>query len=140
MFALVHDGSIARYPYTLTDFMRENPQVSLPDVPSETMLAHHGLVRVTETPHPDYNQDTQRVELGDPVQDGDTITQTWCVVDFTAEELATMAEQKAEQVRQQRADAYRQESDPLFFKAQRGEISMADWLAKVAEIKARFSD
>lgn len=37
-----------------------------------------------------------------------------------------------------RAAAYRDESDPLFFKAQRGEATMDDWLAKVDEIKARW--
>jgi hypothetical protein len=37
-----------------------------------------------------------------------------------------------------RAAAYVQEADPLFFKAQRGEATTAEWTAKVAEIKARF--
>lgn len=37
-----------------------------------------------------------------------------------------------------RAEAYRTESDPLFFKAQRGEATEAEWLAKVEEIKTRF--
>ena len=36
-----------------------------------------------------------------------------------------------------RAEAYRTESDPLFFKAQRGEVTMEEWLAKIDEIKAR---
>ena len=36
--------------------------------------------------------------------------------------------------------AYTAEADPLFFKAQRGEASMEDWRAKVAEIKARYPD
>lgn len=39
-----------------------------------------------------------------------------------------------------RASAYRDESDPLFFKAQRGEATMDEWVAKVAEIKTRFPD
>jgi hypothetical protein len=37
-----------------------------------------------------------------------------------------------------RAAAYRAEADPLFFKAQRGEATLEEWQAKVAEIKARF--
>ena len=37
-----------------------------------------------------------------------------------------------------RATAYRVEADPLFFKAQRGEATMAEWLALVAEIKMRY--
>jgi hypothetical protein len=37
-----------------------------------------------------------------------------------------------------RRNAYIAEADPLFFKAQRGEATMEEWQAKVAEIKARF--
>ena len=36
--------------------------------------------------------------------------------------------------------AYRTESDPIFFKAQRGEATMEEWLAKVADIKERYPD
>lgn len=37
-----------------------------------------------------------------------------------------------------RAAAYRSESDPLFFKSQRGECAREDWEQKIVEIKARF--
>lgn len=37
-----------------------------------------------------------------------------------------------------RAAAYREESDPLFFKEQRQEVPVGTWLAKVAEIKSRW--
>jgi len=37
-----------------------------------------------------------------------------------------------------RRAAYEQEADPLFFRAQRGEIPEQEWLDKVAEIKARY--
>lgn len=37
-----------------------------------------------------------------------------------------------------RAAAYASESDPIFFKAQRGEATMEQWNAKVDQIKARF--
>lgn len=49
-------------------------------------------------------------------------------------------EEIAAAVQSARAGAYRIESDPLFFKAQRGEATMDEWLAKVAEIKARIPD
>ena len=39
-----------------------------------------------------------------------------------------------------RRAAYQLEADPLFFKAQRNEAALSDWLAKVAEIKARFPE
>lgn len=34
--------------------------------------------------------------------------------------------------------AYVTEADPIFFMAQRGECTLGEWQAKVAEIKARF--
>jgi hypothetical protein len=48
-------------------------------------------------------------------------------------EPVTLEQQKAA-----RAKAYTSEADPLFFKTQRNEATEAEWLAKVAEIKARF--
>jgi hypothetical protein len=41
-------------------------------------------------------------------------------------------------VKRNRASAYFTESDPLFFKAQRGECSLEDWQSKIAEIRNRF--
>jgi hypothetical protein len=42
------------------------------------------------------------------------------------------------EMKRQRATAYAAESDPLFFKAQRGEGTLQEWQSKVEEIKARF--
>jgi hypothetical protein len=41
---------------------------------------------------------------------------------------------------ERRSVAYTQESDPLFFKYQRGEATREEWLAKIEEIKARYPD
>ena len=49
-----------------------------------------------------------------------------------------LAAQKAAQAESSRRAAYTVEADPLFFKAQRGEIEQQVWLEKIAEIKARF--
>jgi len=53
------------------------------------------------------------------------------VVRLTALEPIRIAEEK-------RKAAYIAESDPLFFKAQRGEATMEEWQAKVDEIKSRY--
>jgi len=49
-------------------------------------------------------------------------------------------EAKAAQMQAQanRATAYTAEADPLFFKAQRGEATIEEWQAKVAEIRSRY--
>ena len=48
------------------------------------------------------------------------------------------ADPTQEEQSENRAEAYRTESDPIFFMAQRGEATMDEWLAKVEEIKARY--
>lgn len=53
---------------------------------------------------------------------------------------APTAEEIVAAVTVARAAAYSAESDPIFFKAQRGEATMDEWRAKVAEIKARYPD
>lgn len=44
----------------------------------------------------------------------------------------------AQQQKAARKYDYAQEADVLFFKAQRGECQLSDWLDKVAEIKQRY--
>lgn len=58
--------------------------------------------------------------------------------DRTPEEIASEAAQKEQQTAFERQQAYIAESDPIFFKWQRGEATEQDWLNKVAEIKARY--
>ena len=43
-----------------------------------------------------------------------------------------------EELKRERRDAYRGEADPLFFKVQRGEATLEQWTALIAEIKARY--
>ena len=67
------------------------------------------------------------------------------IVPLTPEEIAELQEHqplepeptKAEQ-RIKRLAAFRDEADPLLFKAQRGEATMEEWQAKVEEIRARY--
>ena len=45
-----------------------------------------------------------------------------------------------EEIQRLRKQAYVDEADPLFFKAQRGEATQQEWLDKIAEIKSRYPD
>ncbi len=58
--------------------------------------------------------------------------------EITAEVARLTALEPARIATENRRSAYIVEADPLFFKAQRGEATMEEWQAKVAEIKARF--
>jgi len=56
----------------------------------------------------------------------------------TYDRAAVEAEAQRMEARQARAAAYASESDPLFFKAQRGEATIEEWQSTVADIRARF--
>jgi hypothetical protein len=58
--------------------------------------------------------------------------------EIQAELSRLIAEYPRKVVKQQRAIAFANEADPLFFKAQRGEATQADYDAKVAEIRTRY--
>ena len=49
-----------------------------------------------------------------------------------------LREFKNKTAKQNRSNAYIQESDPIFFKYQRGEITKQEWLDKIEEIKERY--
>jgi len=58
--------------------------------------------------------------------------------EIQAELARLIAEQPRKIAQQQRASAYTAEADPLFFKSQRGEATIEEWQAKVAEIRSRY--
>lgn len=68
--------------------------------------------------------------------DGNKIEIDQALVDAAAVTVA--AEQAQAEAEANRSKAYATEADPLFFKAQRGEATMDEWNAKVAEIRARY--
>jgi hypothetical protein len=56
----------------------------------------------------------------------------------TPAELEQEAQYLKDSSRAARKVAYIDESDPLFFKVQRGEATLEEWLAKIEEIKSRY--
>ncbi len=67
---------------------------------------------------------------------GNPVTLDQAKVDATA--VLVAQEQALATAKRNRSAAYTAESDPLFFKAQAGEVDQAEWLAKREEIRARF--
>ena len=58
--------------------------------------------------------------------------------DWDGEKWVANSERQNAQIDELRRRAYETESDPLFFKEQRGEVTAGTWEAKVTEIKARY--
>lgn len=84
-----------------------------------------------------YDPSFQRLASVPPYVRADVVY-TVEVVALTQAELDNNTAAAIEAIKTRRAEAYREESDPLFFKSQRGEVSHQQWLDKVAEIKARY--
>lgn len=117
--------------YTIGQLRRDNPQTSFPkDIPTDT-LAAYGVYPVKRVPAPSHNELTQLIRVVDPVQIDGEWTQQWEVADLPVD-------QQIENLKAARANAYTEEADPLFFKAQRGETNVAEWEAKVTEIRNRY--
>jgi len=138
MQALIQNDAVTTYPYSFGQLKSDNPQTSFPASPSAELLEPYGVYEVAQAERPTYDPATERVEEGTPALVAGVWTQAWNVIALTAEEIAQQQARLAAQVEAQRAEAYRTESDPLFFKSQRGEATHQEWLDKVAEIKARF--
>jgi hypothetical protein len=101
MFALIQDGSVVRYPYTLTDLRLANPHISFAITPDDETLELHGLVRVSFSPQPTAAYQ-QVVEEGLPVFNQGRWQQVWSVRDLTAEELQQRLDAQAADIRSQR--------------------------------------
>lgn len=68
----------------------------------------------------------------------DRILETQTVRNLTVQEIDDIKKQQSDAQTLARYEAYIKESDPLFFKWQRGEGTEAEWRNKVNEIKNRF--
>lgn len=138
MQALIQNCTVTAYPYSFGKLQRDNSQTSFPANPSVELLESYGVYEVAQVDQPTYDPATHRIEEGTPALIDGAWNQVWNVIALTADEIAQQQAEHAAQVEAQRAEAYRNESDPLFFKSQRGEATQQEWLDKVAEIKTRY--
>jgi hypothetical protein len=138
MHALIINGIVEKYPYTIGNLRKDNPQTSFPAKPPDALLAQYNMVRVTPADQPSYDPITQNLIEDIPALTNGIWTQVWVVVDATPEEIEQRKADQLANIKAARAAAYTQEADPLFFKAERGEGTKSEWEAKVQEIRDRF--
>lgn len=140
MYIKLKNGNVEKYPYTIAELKQANPQVSFPATITNTLLAEFEMFEVIERIKPLVDEITQKVIEETPNEIEGKWYQDWTVVGLSAEDVAINKQMFNEQAHLNRSDAYRNESDPLFFKWQRGESTEQVWLDKVAEIKTRYPD
>lgn len=139
MYILVKNGNIEKYPYSIGQLKQDNPNTSFPATIPDATLAEFGVYSVVPADYPQVDYTKNVVEETPNLLNG-IWYQDYTVVDATAEEIAAREAALNEQAKQNRINAYRDESDPLFFKWQRNEATEQEWLDKVAEIKARYPE
>lgn len=82
MFVKVTDGQLTKYPYTLNELRRENPQISFPPQISDETLASFDVYPVQTVPAPDLDSKTHRHLSTAELVDGKW-TQVWQVVELS---------------------------------------------------------
>jgi hypothetical protein len=97
MFALIQDGSVVKYPYTMTDLRLANPNVSFAANVDDDTLASFGMIRVVTVDRP-VIADNQVAEEGQPVFIDSNLVQTWSARDLNEDETR----QRMDAVREQR--------------------------------------
>jgi hypothetical protein len=139
MYVLSINGEVTQYPYSIAQLKSANPQTSFPSTFSDELLAEWNMYAVIEQTQPQVSYAKNIKEETPNLIDGKWY-QDWAITDATQEEIAQRQADMVNAVKQQRAEAYRNESDPLFFKTQRNEATTEEWIEKVNEIKTRYPD
>ena len=103
MHALIENGAVKEYPYSLTQLKKACRNVSFPATPSDETLQEFGMFRVFNATQPELT-DTQVLEEDPPVfsNEDQRWTQVWRVRDMTAEEVASRNDSKALEIRNER--------------------------------------
>jgi hypothetical protein len=85
MYIKLNNGLIEKYPYTIGELRKDNPQVSFPSqVPNETLM-EYGVFPVEPVGTPTVGLD-KNVSEGEPQNFGGTWTQVWVITDAPYEE------------------------------------------------------
>jgi len=103
MFVQVTNGTVTKYPYTVGDLRRDNPNTSFPKHVPESLMANYGMYPVGYQAAPDYNPLTHRLQHSDvpSLVDGEwKLTKT--VVALTDQQIANNTASKTKEVREKR--------------------------------------
>jgi len=103
MHALINNGMVEIYPYSIGQLRKDNPNTSFPKNVSDETLQTFKVFRVFFSTPPEVTE-FQVLEEGTPVFDEEAgrWTQVFVVRDMSEEEIAQITASKAEQIRNER--------------------------------------
>ena len=109
MYALINNQQVEKYPYSIGQLRKDNPQVSFPKYPTDDLLADYNVFPVARTERPVFDRATETVEEGTPALESGQWVQVWNITPLTPEEqqqyLQGLQDDIASQT-QQRLDSF----------------------------------
>lgn len=87
MYVLVSNGGVGKYPYTVFDLRRDNPNTSFIDPMSDQELAEWGVFPVVPRNAPLHDPATQNVSRVDPTLEDGQWVETWRISEASAAEV-----------------------------------------------------
>lgn len=90
-------GSVTTYPYTIQNLKSDNPNISFPNILTDSVLNDFNVYSVVQVENGgDY---TKNYVEGTPTQSGSLYLQNWTESDASSEDIETRKNEKWEEVR-----------------------------------------
>lgn len=102
MYVLTDNITAHKFPYSLVELRKDNPNTSFPSQMSDGELEDWGVFPVVPQNPPSYDQATENLNQADPVLVDGEWQQAWVVSEASAEEIAERLDQQSSLVRQER--------------------------------------
>lgn len=99
MYVKLNNGVVEKFPYTIGDLRKENPNVSFPRVLNNEVLSQFGVASVKEQANPDTDRFSYAVKRDLPELVNGEWVMLWDVVQKTEEEIAKDNDKKAIKIR-----------------------------------------
>lgn len=103
MYAKIKDGSVDKYPYSITDLKKDNSNVSFPDTIPTLTLNHYGVTDVVVATKPSFNSLTQTIKKkSTPELVSGVWTLKWDIKDKTQTEIDKAKAKSQDNIRDER--------------------------------------
>lgn len=101
-YLLASNNTILKFPYSLEEFRSDNPQTSFPIEMSAEELSEWGVFTVEDQIPPAFNEQTEFLEIGDPVLVDGKWVREWNVIQASPEEVERQTFSQASIIRLER--------------------------------------
>ena len=103
MYAKTKDGSVEKYPYSITDLKKDNPNVSFPKTIPTATLNQYGVADVVVASRPSFNSATQTInQKNKPELVSNVWTINWNITSLPQEEIDEIKTTKQKDIRFER--------------------------------------